>query len=379
VDVGVLSAGWFKQKLTEGGKIFVPWIDVHDQRGQHWLLNQLGLWILVREYLHATLLLGRARTVRQDRWFGPDLVSVDINFDGFRREKDDQTPLFHDRHVDMILADCQTAFRELTQVREETVRSTRRLREMQQAASSETMGNIDRSVRRGEIGAEGARVVRDLSAGVLVVGATFLSGGTALAVLGGGSALKGTGTYQDTGNVGAAMLDATATFTVGAIGIGAAAASTTNAASAVARPGLMARAGQATTGGMRQAITDHARQQGAIVLVGAGLNAQFELANGLVQGRTMEESVRSAGTRFGTDVASGLVLGPVLDRCALPIAVRLVTDTAANRAADALVTPGNNMAQQVARAPARARNLMDAGATGNDAGEFIREHVLVRA
>jgi hypothetical protein len=233
-------------------------------------------------------------------------------------------------------------------------------------------------VRRGQAGADAARVVRDLSAGTLVVGATFLSGGTALAVLGGGSALKGTATYQDTGNVGAAMLDATATFTVGAIGIGAAGAAS-SATTSVASRGLMSRVGEAGTGGMRQAVTDHVRQQGAVVLVGAGLNAQFELANGLVQGRTMEQSLRSAGTRFGTDVVSGAVLGPVLDRCALPVATRLITDTAMSRVADATVAPGNSISQQVSRAPARVRNLLDAGVQGDNPGTFVRENVFVRA
>ena len=354
----------------------MPWINVHDNRGEDWALNQLGLWILIREYLHATILLDRARVVRQERWFGPDIVSVDVNFSGFRQEKDRESPTYYERMADMVMADGQTAFRELVRLRELTQQATSRLRTMQQESSSETMRNIDQSVSRGEATVEALQVVRDVSAGTLVVGATFLSGGAALAVLGGGSALKGTATYQDTGNVGAAMLDATATFTVGAIGIGAAAstATTTTAASR----SLFARAGQGGTGSMRQAVTEHVRTQGAIVLVGAGVNAQFELANGLVQGRTMEESITSAGTRFGTDLVSGAVLGPVLDRCALPIAVRLVTDHVSNRLADALVAPAAAQQQQVSRAPARMRNLLDAGAMGENDEAFIRDNVFVR-
>lgn len=349
------------------------WTTFVDNNGRTWGVNQLGLWILIREYLHATMLLRRATVVRETRWIGPDLVTVDINFDGFRREKDSTAPELYQSVTQGILDNPDVAFGSIIQMRRETRTNSDELRTMQQGASREIMANIETSVSRGELGVDVARTVRDISATTLVVGATFLSGGTALAVLGGGSALKGTSTYQDTGNVGAAVLDASATFTIGAIGIGAAGPSSSAATT------MMSRVGQASSSTMRQAVTQHVRQNGAIILVGAGLNAQFEMAKGLVQGQTMSQALRGAATRFGVDVLTGGILGPVLDKCALPVAVRLVTDNVSSAMGDRTVSAAAAPVQaQVARAPESVRVVMDAAAIGNDDEAFVRDNVLVR-
>lgn len=351
----------------------MSWVYFTDDRGQAWNVNQMGLWLLVREYLHASMLRARARTVRETKFIGPDLVTVEINFDGLRAAKDQQAPQTFDSICRSMLKDGGACFNDLVQMRQETTHSSDELKRMQRDASRETMGNIERSVSRGEIGQQAATVVRDLSATTLVVGATFLSGGTALAVLGGGSALKGTATYQDTGNVGAAMIDASATFAVGAIGIGAAARGATANAST-----LLTRAGQATAQGFRQTIVQNAKDQGVIIVVGATMNAHFEFAKGMVQGQSMSQSLKGAALRFGTDVVSAGVLGPMLDKVALPIAVRLVTDNLAGAAADKLVGAAA-VQQQAARAPESIQRIMDAAPGGNNDNGFIRENVLRRA
>ena len=93
-------------------------------------------------------------------------------------------------------------------------------RKKMQAAQNKTMANIDRSVSRGEFGLEVAKSVRDVSGGVLVVGATVLSGGT-LAGLTGAAALGGginaATKFQDTGNGAAATFAFVTGFTINLI------------------------------------------------------------------------------------------------------------------------------------------------------------------
>ncbi|HNY48810.1 MAG TPA: hypothetical protein PKN64_17785, partial [Casimicrobium sp.] len=89
--------------------------------------------------------------------------------------------------------------------------------------------------------------MRDTSATILVVTAGTMSGGAALSVLGAGSALRGTATYQNSGSVGAAVVSAVGTFAVGSIGIGPAGGASASAA-----------------------------DQGAILVVSSGMSGTFQ-------------------------------------------------------------------------------------------------------
>jgi hypothetical protein len=74
------------------------------------------------------------------------------------------------------------------------------------ALQSDNMARINRAVSSYATQIEVAKFLRDTSADGLMVGATLLSGGAAAAVLTGGSTMKGWARYQDTDNVGAAVL-----------------------------------------------------------------------------------------------------------------------------------------------------------------------------
>ena len=84
-------------------------------------------------------------------------------------------------------------------------------------AQRKTMANIETSVSRGELGEHIAREVRDASVEFLMVGATALSGGTAAAVVGAGSFLKGAYTFQDTHRLPTAVMTASTNLLMSAI------------------------------------------------------------------------------------------------------------------------------------------------------------------
>ena len=69
------------------------------------------------------------------------------------------------------------------------------------------MRSINQAVADYESKVEVARFVRDSSADGLMVGASVMSGGTAAAVMGAGSFLKGESKWQDTGSVGAGVME----------------------------------------------------------------------------------------------------------------------------------------------------------------------------
>lgn len=350
----------------------MPWVRFTDEGGRNWQINQFGLWLLVRQYLHAELVLSNSRTETTHRWFYPDIVNVNVDFRAVRRQKDDLAPRMYDEIARESIRAGEVAMRRIVDMRRNTDAYTTSFRNRMQSASHQTMGNIDHAVRIGEAGAATARVVRDISAGVLVAGATFLSGGAALSVLGAGSGLKGVSTYQDTGNVGAALLDATGTFVVGAIPIGAMASRGQTVSNSIS---LASRAGGSGTSPLMSNIVQNVREQGAVIVVGASVNAGFEMSRGMVEGRTMEESVRSAGASFGVDLISGGILGPVLDQCSLPIAVRLVTETATGFGGGELVSAAS-LQDEVARAPLPFRNIVDSAPIVDNDLEFIHNNVF---
>jgi len=59
-----------------------------------------------------------------------------------------------------------------------------------------------------------------------------------------------------------------------------------------------------------------------MIVVGAQLDAQFEAAGAIIEGRSGREVLRRTATRFGVDVLGGGI-GAGLDRWALPVVVRL--------------------------------------------------------
>jgi hypothetical protein len=76
--------------------------------------------------------------------------------------------------------------------------------------------SIGRSVEKYEGYKEAAKFIRDVSFDTVGVGATIVTGGAGVALLGGSSILKGWGKYQDTDNLGVATMQAAGSFTFGA-------------------------------------------------------------------------------------------------------------------------------------------------------------------
>lgn len=285
------------------------WYTFSDERGRRWDINQLGLWILVRQNIYNRALRRRSRIVREPRWIGPDRVSMETDFRGISAERERDSRPLYSRLEREAIQDGARVLGRLIELRQETERAAAEVRRMQRTASHEMYTNIERSVARGEMGAAVARQVRDLSVNVLLVGSGFLTGGASVAVLGAGSLLSGVGTYQDTGNVGAAVLNASGTFVVGAIPL--------SAGSAGSRVAMTAR-----TGGESIQLGERI----TMIVVGAQVDATFAGAQALVEGNTCSEALRAATTRFGVNVISETV-GLRLDRRAMPVYVRMLSDS----------------------------------------------------
>lgn len=313
----------------------MAWISFTDDAGRSWAVDQLGLWMLCRQYVFARLVSERTHVDIESHWFGPDVHNVNTDFgNGFNAERDHRSQQLYADLTQASLGNGAPVFEQLVRIKQETGLLTDRVRDIQRRASHATMESIDRNVRIAGYGLTAATWVRDISASVLVVGATFLSGGAALGVLGAGSALKGTATYQDTGNVGAAVLQGTGTFVVGAISI-----APNLATAAAAGRGVTASMQASSASGLVTAATAGASttEKVALVVVGAQLNAAFTMSTGLAQGDSVRQSVTAAAISGGLSM---LPFGDMLGKTALPVGMRLVTDAAISMTSDAASAAG---------------------------------------
>jgi hypothetical protein len=224
----------------------------------------------------------RERKISQTTWnplsWGlPDMHTVEIDWKKVARKRDSMRDFLRGVYYQQIGQHYENArlksthertlslslIREkLVQLEIDALRDKRRFREKQQLAQKKTMANVQESVGTYEFAVDTARFVRDTSAGTIVVGASVLSGGAAAAALGGGSALKGFGKYQDTGNVAAGVMEFTVSFTTGLI------------------PGPPAGA----TGS----------EKIALLVVKGKLEIAGNTAVGLVEGKSMAEALTSA-------------------------------------------------------------------------------------
>lgn len=324
----------------------MAWIQFSDDRGRMWTVNQDGLWIFVRQYLHAKMIFDRTRLNVERNWFGPDIHNVETDFRNFREEKDAHAAQLYDSVARTMLASGDTGFEHLVQMKRDMDEFGTQVLTMQREASRATMANIDASVSFGERGAAVAGVVRDLSATTLVVGASFLTGGAALAVLGGGSALKGTAKYQDTGNVGSALIEGAGTFVVGMIAIApqlSAATQGSRAVSVTTQTSSLASSTASAAFGRAEQVT--------LVVVGAMMEGSFELAKGLVDGKSMQESVAAAALKATVAPLASTGIGSLLEKAALPVLVRVGVDTLVSTGMDAGIGGVSGMAAPRSASP----------------------------
>jgi len=306
------------------------WAKFNDNAKGTWLINQDGLTAFARQYVYAQLLSEKSKIVHTKQTFnilgfnvsGPELVTVETDFLGIRNLRDGRSRMLYDQITTLLRQDGKRAFSKLVDLHGQLDDFRDNLREMQQAASDETMDNVESSVTSAEKYKHYFEVIRDLSATTLVVGAGFLSGGSALAVLSSGSALKGYGKYQATGDVGQGVLEATGTFIVGTIAM---APNLTAASKSVSLLEKSLAPTDVTTG-----------ERVALILVGAQTDAALEAGKSVIEGGSGKQALEKAGLRFATDVATGGT-GIKLDRMALPVVVRLVTDTGLTVGSDKVV------------------------------------------
>lgn len=274
-----------------------------DRSGALWLVDVDGVRHLIRSYLRSAAVLRRSTLSPQTQALGPlntfklTTFTVQTNFPGLAHDINTHSTTEFNTFKAMLKISGQKAFDYLVAKRNETINNSEAFREMQQEASRQTNDAINRVQNYIQTWKTGATVVRDLSADILIIGATFLSGGTAAAALGGDSVMKGGFKFEDKKLAGdttgdalvAGSIEASTDLVVGAVQMGSASVVKT-----------------AFTAGTAEAKT----AAGVLVVVGAEIDGATEFAKAAIDGKSVRQGLIAAGTRAGLDI----VAGPLLDR-----------------------------------------------------------------
>jgi hypothetical protein len=285
----------------------MAWTPFTDDQGQAWEVDQDRLYLLLRANVRASLIMRRTRIIEHSAgWFLPTTYECATDWSGLRGQYDVDSAAFYCDTEQRVLRNASDAYSRLVTLVGSTRQELRRYEAMRRRARTESEHNVTGSVENWEMALYGAEFVRDTSATILVVGAGTMSGGAALGVLGAGSALRGTATYQRTGNVGAAVVSAAGTFIVGAIGIGPAGSA---AAARSARDAL------------------------SVLVLGSGMSGMFQGVQSLVEGQTGEQAVGQAVATLSLSLATGGLGGRMQS---MGIGVRVTVGTTLETASGAL-------------------------------------------
>lgn len=344
---------------------------VQDRSGNVWLFDPDVIYSIIRAAVRAQLIRRRSRVVENNAgWLLPTTYNLDVNWNGFRSELNSECERYWHNAEMQLRTDPQTMQGNLTGLVTDAVNDMAWFRNETRSAAQRSNSSISRVVSNWETAESVARFVRDGSATFLIVtsgvvsggagfaaagaaGMTGISGGTAMTTLAVGSAMRGAFTYQDTGNVGSAALNAVGSFTVGAIGL-------TAAGGAAGAASQMSRAEQATV------LIISSAAQGTV----SGLQA-------IVEGKGFKVAAAQAGVSALTQAVGGVV-GQRIEWMGFfaQSGVGTAIDLAGNIGGNAL---GDQISRSTPLAVPPTRGACDfAGLPANQAANYVAQYALAR-
>ncbi|MFK7913640.1 MAG: hypothetical protein AB8B93_06970 [Pseudomonadales bacterium] len=337
----------------------MSWTTVAGASGPQWQVNQDGLYLTARASARAALARRYTREKRSgEGWFdGPVLTEVITDWGKVNRQTDAAAATLYRTLAEEIMNHPANCARNLAAMVAETRSNQNHLRNLQQRIVRDNMRNVSSRVNDWENATAVTRFVRDTAWTTLVVLSAIPSGGATAALTSGvrvsalaaGSLGRGQATYQDTGNIGAAVVSASGSFVTGAIGL---------------PPG----GGTVLSGG-----------QTAILLgIQSASAGGFAGIQGLAEGREAETAVQQAISAAGFNLLGGLASGaPAVSNASLPVQLSVLVpiDTAGNAANSWIGDRGRR-----ASTPRTRGRVTHGGAPVSASGdeEHIRSTVLRR-
>jgi hypothetical protein len=183
---------------------------------------------LVRSYYLSYYQLSYASevTLSDSHWYNPlswslpDVTNLEVDWDAVRRQTDADTDSEIQEMTGQAVRDAAGVAYRVEAMIDDAARRKEGYLNWMGDLQTDNMKKINQAVNDYESHVEIAQFVRNASADGLMVGASVMSGGAAVAVMGAGSTLKGTAKFQDTGSVGAAVMEGVGSFAFAFVKLG---------------------------------------------------------------------------------------------------------------------------------------------------------------
>ena len=202
----------------------MPWETIECSDGA-FDINREGIMRIMRSHAWSRAVCNNSKIEVERNSWGPNLESVETNWSSVRAETDATANAFYDeffRRMDYGLdgTACILFLKDIIDQKDSLDASFQTLKRKAQRNVSEA---IEQSVKSGETTLPILEFIRDTSGEFLMVGATALTGGTALALVGAGAAIKAGAKYEDarSPDMGEAVFTFTTELTFGLLGVGA--------------------------------------------------------------------------------------------------------------------------------------------------------------
>lgn len=250
----------------------MAWEIFHSDDGVY-LIDWAGLARIVRSCKRAEAMKACSELVISEKhWIGPDLWSVEVKWDKVNLQTTTQTELELRRFNDSAKRSMRRELQRLVSMMEDADDARDIFHDRMADAQHRTMQNIESSVHKGEIGVKVATVVRDTSAEIVMVGATYVTGGTAAPLLTGlGAGMKGAFVYQDTGKADKALATFSTNLLMGAADL---------------------KVGAAIKG------LGSASERIGMAIVWAKAKATLDVPKSVIEGKTMKQAVSGGGAKL---------------------------------------------------------------------------------
>lgn len=273
----------------------MPVLSATDPDGTRWIYDPDVIYAIVRAAVRTRLIRRRSRIVTENpAWYLPTTYHLETNWSGYRAAMEEEAALYWRNAQAQLRIGPRNFFGTLVGLVNDAIQDDNWHRNTSSQLQRRSMANINRVVDNWETALTATRVVRDASATVLIVSAGVLVApvgvgaaaattagigtGGATSMLAVGSVMRGAFTYQDTGNVGSAAINAAGSFTVGMIGLGGASAAALSST-----------------------------EQATILIIGSTAQGVTAGGQALAEGKSMQQAATAAAISAGSQALGGVV------------------------------------------------------------------------
>ncbi len=204
--------------------------------GYEWVQNgntQFAIdWDIVRRILKSYWIAklqydyGQVVTLSDSNWYNPlsyslpDISHIEVDWDQVQRDAAGQVEGDLATLREYVKSNAAGVGYKLEDVVYRAASYKNQFVDWMGSVQTDNMHAINKAVEDYESKIEISRFVRDTSAEGLMVGASVMSGGAAVGVMGAGSFLKGEGKFQDSGSVGAGVMEGVGSFVFAYVKLG---------------------------------------------------------------------------------------------------------------------------------------------------------------